>query len=63
MAGLFSGNRVLKEPVSQEGGPHLARRLFFGLDFGRLLDDALAAIEAIRGDAVTQVRLTRLRVD
>src|SRR4030095_7716310 len=36
--------------------------LFFGLDFGRLLDDALAAIETVRGDAMTQVSLTRLRI-
>src|SRR5688572_14414589 len=37
-------------------------KLLFGLDFGRLLDDALAAIEAIGSDAVTQVSLTRLRI-
>ena len=37
--------------------------LFFGLDFGRLLDDALAAIETIRGDAMTQMRLAGLRID
>ena len=41
----------------------LPEDLLFGLDFGGLLDDSLAAIEAVRRDAVTQVRLTRLRVD
>src|ERR1700722_2556400 len=38
-------------------------RLFGVFDFGRLLDHALAAIEAIRSDPVAQVGLTRLRVD
>ena len=41
----------------------LAEGLFLVVALGRLLDHALAAIEAIRGDAVTQVRLTRLRID
>src|SRR3954465_4043279 len=40
-----------------------ARELLFGLDFGRLFDDALAPIEAVRGDARTQMRLARLRID
>src|SRR5689334_14770019 len=50
--------------MSPDGnGARYDRKLFFGLDFGRLLDDALAAIEAIRRDAMTQVGLTRLRID
>src|SRR4051812_23396640 len=40
----------------------LRAELFFGLDVGRLLDDSLAAIEAVRGNAVPQVCLPRLRV-
>ena len=40
-----------------------AQQLFFGLDFGRFFDDALAAIKTVRSDAVTQVGFTRLRID
>jgi hypothetical protein len=39
------------------------RELFFALDFGRLFDDALAAIKAVRGNAMAQVGLTGLRID
>src|SRR6185437_5477814 len=49
------------ETIAVEGSTGDSSFRLFGL--GRLLDDALAAIETIGSDAVTQVSLTRLRVD
>src|SRR6186713_92788 len=40
-----------------------AQQLFFGFDFGRFFNDALAAIKTVRSDAVTQVGFTGLRID
>src|SRR5580692_5087277 len=55
------GGRSRRSLVRQ--APANVERLFGVFDFGRLLDHALAAVEAIRSDPVAQMGLTRLRVD
>ena len=61
MAIVVTG-RPAKDGGSGSLGNERRGRLFLLFDFFRLLDYALAALETIRGDAMTQVGLTRLRI-
>ena len=58
-----SSHRRRSTACVTSGGVRPAPQLFFGLDFGRFFDDALAAIKTVGSDAMTQVGFTRLRID
>ena len=58
-AGADDAGIHARDPLRRRG----LRALFLAVRLGLLLDDALAAIEAIRRDAMTQVLLARLWID